>query len=195
MLEPVDGIKIYNNLIPSELVEKLLLIAKTAEEADWLEYKHPQEHLITKDSHIYDAYMKHKEEWDRTTLIPEDKAIFDLVKGICEDIIDPNTYITEEVYRIKRYVDGKCIAPHYDSVKDFSLISGIVIYLNDDYEGGEIYYSELDFSYKPVAGSVIVHPANKKFTHGINKVIGNTRYSMAFFVSSLTNEKRSKLNK
>jgi len=38
-------------------------------------------------------------------------------------------------------------------------------------------------SYKPQSRSMIIHPANEEYRHGINEVIGNTRYCLAFFAT------------
>lgn len=64
---------------------------------------------------------------------------------------------------------------------------GIVIYYNDDYEGGEIEYPELNIVYKPKARSLIMHGGN--ILHGPKKVIGDkVRYfSTAFIRGSVAN--------
>jgi predicted 2-oxoglutarate/Fe(II)-dependent dioxygenase YbiX len=44
-------------------------------------------------------------------------------------------------------------------------ILSAVIYLNDDYEGGELYFDQQDITIKPKAGSVIFFPSTPDFTH------------------------------
>ena len=61
-------------------------------------------------------------------------------------------------------------------------------YLNDNYEGGEIYFPNLDFEYKPVKGSMIIfpndalstpEPFDSKHLHGVRKVNSGVRLSIA----------------
>lgn len=61
----------------------------------------------------------------------------------------------------------------------------ITMYLNDDYEGGEIsfYNSEDDqiYNYKPVQGDVTVFPSFEPFYHGVLPMNGNKRYLIRSF--------------
>jgi len=56
-------------------------------------------------------------------------------------------------------------------------VYGYIIYLNDNYEGGEIFYPEFNFSYKPKPGDLIVHDVN--VPHGVKEIISGNRISIA----------------
>lgn len=58
---------------------------------------------------------------------------------------------------------------------------GSVVYFNDDYEGGEIYYPEYNYLYKPKAGSMAMHTGNTR--HGVKKVISGERFCGASLVT------------
>jgi predicted 2-oxoglutarate/Fe(II)-dependent dioxygenase YbiX len=58
---------------------------------------------------------------------------------------------------------------------------GSVIYLNDDYEGGEIYFTQHDISIKPKARSASAFPGDKYFLHGVTKVEKAERYTIPIF--------------
>jgi hypothetical protein len=58
-------------------------------------------------------------------------------------------------------------------------VYGVVIYLNDDYQGGEIFYTKQDIVYKPVAGDLIIHSSEEHCEHGVNPVKTNIRYSIS----------------
>lgn len=71
------------------------------------------------------------------------------------------------VYDIKIYHVGADMGSHYDRyphADNKTVLSG-VIYLNDDYEGGELYFENQDIKIKPEAGSVIFFPSTEDFTH------------------------------
>ena len=78
---------------------------------------------------------------------------------------------------------GDLMPPHYDLGGNSLVRYGIVIYINDNYEGGEIYYPKLKVSLKPKSGSIIFHPSTIKYTHGVKPVVSGTRYSMANFIA------------
>ena len=55
-----------------------------------------------------------------------------------------------------------------------------IIYLNDNFEGGEFIAPDLLFSLAPEPGRLIVFDGSK-VKHGINPIHGNTRYTIIFW--------------
>jgi hypothetical protein len=49
-------------------------------------------------------------------------------------------------------------------------------YLNDDYEGGELYFPHLGFKIKPKAGDIIFFPSNYIYSHGSAPIISGNKY-------------------
>ena len=81
-------------------------------------------------------------------------------------------YITDtphlpNVFDIKVYDTGSDMGRHFDlhPHEENETILSAVIYLNDDYEGGELYFDQQDIKIKPKAGSVIFFPSTEDFTH------------------------------
>ena len=70
--------------------------------------------------------------------------------------------------------------------KGTKLAITITMYLNDDYDGGEIsfYNSEEDkmYNYKPKAGDVTVFPSFEPFYHAVLPMSGNKRYLIRSFM-------------
>jgi hypothetical protein len=67
--------------------------------------------------------------------------------------------------------------PHMES----PIMWGAVIYFNDDYEGGEIYYPDYEYLYKPKAGSMALHRGSTR--HGVKKVTSGERFCAASLVT------------
>jgi hypothetical protein len=64
-----------------------------------------------------------------------------------------------------------------------------VIYLNDDFDGGDIYFPEEGELYKPLAGSFILFEGSR--SHGVKAVTRGIRYtSPGWFTSDPTHEDR-----
>jgi hypothetical protein len=82
------------------------------------------------------------------------------------------------------------MAPHVDQDNGFAQrMFAAVGYLNDDYEGGEIYFPEIDESIKPKAGMLVAFHCGPKHRHGVRATSGNAlRYT---FPSWFTERKES----
>jgi hypothetical protein len=79
---------------------------------------------------------------------------------------------------------GSGMPPHSDDsplVEDLTTDYGVVIYLNENYTGGEIYYPNLNIEFKPKRKSLIIHPGNVEYSHGVKDVINGERYCITFF--------------
>jgi 2OG-Fe(II) oxygenase superfamily len=68
-------------------------------------------------------------------------------------------------------------SPHAMAHRDFS---GIV-YLNDDYDGGEFYFTALDTLIKPKKGMLVAFTAGFDHEHAVLRVEGSQRLTMPFF--------------
>jgi hypothetical protein len=56
-----------------------------------------------------------------------------------------------------------------------------IIYLNDDFEGGQIYFPDLRLAPPIRPGMLVFFPGTLGYLHGVTKVIRGTRYTIASF--------------
>jgi hypothetical protein len=82
-----------------------------------------------------------------------------------------------------KYYPGAWMEVHNDKMdeecSDCALSS--VMYVNDEYTGGEIAFPKLRKEYHPKAGTCVSYPALwQDFDHGVNKVESGTRYALAW---------------
>lgn len=68
-------------------------------------------------------------------------------------------------------------SPHDFPYRDFASI----IYLNDDYDGGEVYFNGLDIVLKPKAGMLVAFTGGWYHEHAVLKVTKGTRLTMPAF--------------
>ncbi|MBP2559201.1 Rps23 Pro-64 3,4-dihydroxylase Tpa1-like proline 4-hydroxylase [Neorhizobium galegae] len=83
-------------------------------------------------------------------------------------------------YVASKYTPGCHIKPHTDT--DFYNTSRIftgVYYLNEEYEGGEIYFPKFGVSLRPKAGSLLLFFS--EFLHGVQPISAGERYSVVWF--------------
>ena len=71
--------------------------------------------------------------------------------------------------------------PHVDERADPKIKKGLIYYINDDFEGGEIVYINKKIRHKPIANSMVVHSATPEYEHGVGLVNEGTRYFMTNF--------------
>lgn len=63
------------------------------------------------------------------------------------------------------------------------IVYGVIIYINDDYEGGNLVYPNINFSVKPKRGMLVYHPGN--YRHYVAKVDLGNRYTLTSFIRDL----------
>lgn len=56
-----------------------------------------------------------------------------------------------------------------------------ILYLNSDYEGGDLYFPEHDISIHPNAGSMYIFSGGVENIHGVTEITAGTRYSIVSF--------------
>lgn len=128
-------------------------------------------------------------------------SFYSVSKDYAESIGDHETPNLFPTFNIKKYYTGTYMGPHFDQLDgDKTLRYSLVMYLNDDFEGGEIsftlkdyennetevkpnedYEDELnikiiDFGIKPKAGSVIIFPSSAPYYHTAHLVKSKFKY-------------------
>lgn len=65
---------------------------------------------------------------------------------------------------------------HADHGPGYVSTISVVAYLNDDYEGGEIYFPRFNLTIKPEAGDIIIFPSTYIYEHASQDMISGTKY-------------------
>ena len=84
---------------------------------------------------------------------------------------------------IQRMQKGVELKAHTDQHTDPSIRYATIIYINDDYVDGEIFFPNLDISLRPKPGDLLFFPGDQKHEHGVRHVgEGPIRYVIVGFV-------------
>lgn len=87
-------------------------------------------------------------------------------------------------FSIKKYIPGADMGPHVDSSDptdiNHPVLSG-VIYLNNNYEGGEISFPNQNLKIKPEPGSLIIFPSIEPYVHHPQRIISGNKYMIPLF--------------
>jgi hypothetical protein len=185
----IDNIKVISNQITQEEIDRSLAVLKS----------YP---VLTERDHCYPTVMipgfrPCEDHYEFADYISP-KLISIAEKAFGEELIEdhPVMYMTHPT--------GSHIGPHTDildityenndpehdagptkeeQLKMFpNMWSGhlaILGYLNDDYEGGYLYFPEFDYYIKPSPGDVVIFPGSLYYVHGVSKVTAGTRYTLS----------------
>jgi len=113
-------------------------------------------------------------------LVDTYNEIFETLKRCVDDYcrywgIHVNFY---EVFNFVKYEgEGKHFRIHADDGPAYKCTVSAVIYLNDDYEGGEIYFPRLEkLTIKPEYGDIAIFPSNYMYEHASLPMKSGTKY-------------------
>jgi hypothetical protein len=58
---------------------------------------------------------------------------------------------------------------------------GSIVYLNNNFSGGETFYPQHNISIVPKPGMLAIHPADSNHMHGVSEIKDGIRYTIASF--------------
>lgn len=89
----------------------------------------------------------------------------------------------QEPWEIIRYSESQKLAWHCDNGDSHPCLISFVIYLNDDYEGGDVEFKDFlpGRTIKPNAGSMLVFPSGLEYIHKVNPVESGVKYALISF--------------
>jgi len=120
--------------------------------------------------------------------------LIDLFKDTVREVINPFYGVEiyqSEVPQILSYSIGGHYQPHVDGESLWRAPNGemlwkkstdrdlsMVLYLNDDYEGGDFIFPDLKIRVRPEPGMLVCFPSNHHYKHGVEPVTRGKRYSI-----------------
>ena len=150
----------------------LMSLAQDASEEDWK--KDYFDNLDTIENH--DNY-----QWKDKSLNINSKIrilLMDRAKAaIGKDLL------IREFGTIQRHYPGSSLPEHTDTGYGTMPKYATVLYLNDDYLGGELYFSKFNLEFKFPKRSLVIFDTDDNYEHGVKEVLeGPTRYVITNFI-------------
>jgi hypothetical protein len=134
---------------------------------DCVDFKYKQENLGIKDAANSELIDLHEEIYQKLKYCVDDYAQY---WGI-------NVVYYEAFNFVKYEGEGTHFNIHADHGPAYNCTVSAVIYINDDYEGGDINFPRLDnLVYKPKAGDIAVFPSNYIYEHASLPMKAGTKY-------------------
>lgn len=183
-----SGIYVYKNAITKEdrIVEKIenFINSSDMEIAKWMPALVGYNEIQSKHRDCFD-FKLNKDSADK---LPDEG---------CQDIKDAyysshnaiKKYISEycqeynlrmdfmEAINFVKYGKNQHFGVHSDHGFSYVCTVSSVLYLNDNYEGGELYFPYFDFKLKPEFGDIVFFPSTYLFAHASLPVTDGIKYS------------------
>jgi hypothetical protein len=83
-----------------------------------------------------------------------------------------------EAFNFIKYGPGQHFKEHHDHGFSYNCTVSLVAYINDDYDGGELYFRLQNLNIKPKAGDLYIFPSNFMYPHQAMPVNSGTKYSI-----------------
>jgi hypothetical protein len=83
-----------------------------------------------------------------------------------------------EAFNFIKYGPGQHFMEHHDHGFSYNCTVSLVAYVNDDYEGGELFFRLQNQNIKPQAGDLYIFPSNFMYPHRAMPVHSGTKYSI-----------------
>jgi len=94
---------------------------------------------------------------------------------------------------IQRMQPGVELKPHTDQHTDPSIKYAAILYINDDYNDGELFFKNLDLRVRPTPKSLLIFPGNENYEHGVETVSdGPIRYVLVGFIKESGHYERNR---
>jgi hypothetical protein len=84
-------------------------------------------------------------------------------------------------YNILRYKVGQQAVLHCDDGIGVHRRVSSLLYINEDFTGGELFFDKLKIKYSPKAGDILFFPSSFPFSHEAKAVQSGTKYCVVRF--------------
>jgi len=134
---------------------------------DCVDFKYKQENLGPRNESNAELIDLHQEIYEKLKYCVDDYAAY---WGI-------NVTYYEAFNFVKYEGEGSHFNIHADHGPAYNCTVSAVVYINDDYEGGELKFPRLDnLVYKPRVGDIVLCPSNYIYEHASLPIKSGTKY-------------------
>jgi hypothetical protein len=87
-----------------------------------------------------------------------------------------------EHYNMIKYSDGQQYKAHYDGHTSTARVLSAIVYLNNNYEGGHVEFTNFGVKIKPEPGMLLLFPSNYAYTHIAHPVVEGSKYAIVTWI-------------
>jgi hypothetical protein len=189
-----DQVLVIEDFLSKEELEVVLDIIESTDNEDWsIEYKRSLAEFCMEKfgrSDVENLVAEGKYEitkgWDDKNLNIGNRPISRVLQKRLGDLLelaDDNLELAG-FGTMQRMQEGVELKSHTDQHTDPSIKYAAILYINDDYQDGTLFFVNKENSnIRPKPGSLLIFPGNEEFQHGVRHVgQGPIRYVIVGFI-------------
>ena len=191
--EPIDQVLVVEDFASSEELKHVFNIIDNLTQDDWcIEYtKNLARFCLQKfgrddvENLVKEGKFEITQGWqDKNYLVYGDPIVTAWLNKVMAilNIADPSLEQAGMV-TLQRMQEGVELKAHTDQHTDPSIKYATILYLNDNYVAGELFFSNKGLELKPKPGTLVFFPGTDEFNHGVRHVgKGPIRYVLVGFI-------------
>lgn len=188
---PLSYILIRPNVISQQGIQEIVSHIQNSNAEDLSVFDAEKTNKTGQTSWIVDKETRDTQIVPMNNLYPK---IEDLFRNVVKEIINPFYQCevsSSEIPQILSYSIGGHYKPHIDGESIWVTPKGekiwkkstdrdlsIVLFLNNQFEGGDFVFPELKIRIRPEPGMMVCFPSNHHYLHGVEPVTKGKRYSI-----------------
>jgi hypothetical protein len=188
--EVARGVYLIPNFLTNNEINSVMSVINRASEDDWkTHYMQGVKDLAKRkygrtdiDSLLEEGLIEITTRWiDKNLGLPHDisEPITERIKKIIS--FDPEIAF-DGVGTIQRQYEGEPLIEHVDNHADPMIEYAVIMYINDDYNDGQLFFGKLGLEIVPPAKSMIIFPSGEDYLHGVKPPsAGAQRYVLPSF--------------
>lgn len=188
--ELADDVFLIHNFLTEEEQSAYYNLATQAREVDWTIFylKGLENQAMAKFGRsdiatlIQDGLINVNPSWiDKAISAEVIEPIPSTIAQRTQRLVPEDRYEVAGYFSIQRHYPGTHLAEHIDSDHNPNLRYATVVYINDEYNGGELFFRNLGIRVKPPKRSLMIFSAD--YLHGVDDVQdGPHRYVATSFI-------------
>jgi hypothetical protein len=194
--EVAKGVYLIPNFISDLDIEATMKTINGASEEDWkTHYLRGVKDLaerkygrIDVDNLVREGLVEITTHWiDKNLSLPFE--ISESISKKIKEIMEFNPALEfDGIGTIQRQYSGAQLTEHVDNHADPYIDYAVIVYLNDDYTDGELFFSKLGLEIRPPKKSLLIFPSGEDYLHGVKPPgDGPLRYVLPGFVRRIKN--------
>jgi hypothetical protein len=190
--EPTPGVLLVENFLNEEDLKSFLDFINATDEKDWsiLYLEGLKPFCLEKfgrddvENLVAEGKFEITQGWEDKNLSLEDHEKSKVIHQLLDSIVkNKDNRLELNSFSLQRMQPGVELKSHTDQHTDPSIEYAAIIYLNDTYNGGEVFFENKKISLQPKAGSLLIFPGTEEFEHGVRRVKdGPIRYVIPSFI-------------
>ena len=139
---------------------------------------------LHRDGKLHHSSMENGIDGRNLIWNPDDKEAIELIKKYTKKVIEAqgeNLDVFIHVCGFYKYEKNSGMGPHSDIMNEgcSKCILSAVLYFNDEYLGGELFFPKLNKEFRMPARSVAFYPAHlPQYDHGVREITSGVRYAI-----------------